>query len=336
MMNNKFKIFPWLTLILLFSCLFLNTCSSSSDSNEQSNSINITASWQMSTTITSNTFGLDNGETNTEVLYLEEMNGSFTITNFNGIWGDGNISGKNIQFIGSETSNDFGIPAILFTQGTGTVKDSTIAGNFITEVYITNDVGSGNPDGTIEFDFEMLRMEESSCYDRALFGDPQNSPYILPFPVGKSYPVYQSYCWRTGGHRNQLAYDFTIPIGDTIIAARDGIVREIREDSPDNGQGEGQHNRIFIEHDDGTAAFYAHLMQNSVVVEVNESVQQGQFIARSGNSGDSGEPHLHLGVYQSYPASEGVDVPFNFSNAQGPLDSGNGLIRSQVYLALPY
>ncbi len=335
-MNNKFTIFICLTLIFFLSCLIINTCSSSSDSNDQDNSINLTASWQITRTITANTFGLSNGETNTEVLYLEDTNGSFTITNFDGIWGDGSRSGKNIQFTGSETSNDFGMPAILFTQGNGTVNDSTIGGNFITEVYISNDVGSGNPDGTIDFEFVMLKIEESSCYDRAIFGDPQNSHYILPYPVGKSYPIYQSYCWRTGGHRNQLAYDFTIPIGDTIIAARSGIVREIREDSPDNGEGDGQHNRIFIEHDDGTAAFYAHLMQNSIVVEVNESVQQGQFIARSGNSGQSGEPHLHLGVYQSYPATEGIDIPFNFSNTQGSLDSANGLIRGQVYLALPF
>jgi murein DD-endopeptidase MepM/ murein hydrolase activator NlpD len=201
---------------------------------------------------------------------------------------------------------------------------------------MTNPVGSQNPDGTINSDFLMKKLAETTCYNRASFGDPANSPYILPFPVGASYPVYQSYCWRAGGHRDQLAYDFAIPIGDTVVAIRGGVVRSLREDSPDNGEGYGEHNFVIIEHDDGTAAFYAHLMQYSVVVEVGDTVNTGQYFSFSGNSGQSGEPHLHIGVYQSYPTVEGVDVPINFRNAEGPLDSRNGLIRWAVYRALPY
>ena len=65
-------------------------------------------------------------------------------------------------------------------------------------------------------------------------GDRIKSYYILIYPVVVAYRVYQNYCGRTGGHRNQLAYDFTNPIGDTIVAARGGIVRDVREDSPDD------------------------------------------------------------------------------------------------------
>lgn len=165
------------------------------------------------------------------------------------------------------------------------------------------------------------------------------SPYILPYRVGKSYLVTQSYCDPTGSHQNQLAYDFRIPIGADIIAARAGTVYRVKDDAPDIGTLKyvGQHNFIFIVHDDGTVAFYAHLKRNSVVVEVGEYVQAGQLIATSGNSGSTGEsPHLHFGVYESYYPQTEFDVPVNFRNAAGELDDRGGLMVRRYYEAIPY
>jgi murein DD-endopeptidase MepM/ murein hydrolase activator NlpD len=322
---------------LVFSLIVIQTCSK--DSTEPQNGellSDVTGSWTLTTTITANTFGLPNGETNTEVIYLSDSSGVLSIINFDGHWGSYSVNGKNISFTGSELSNDFDSTAVLVTTGSGSGSDSEIDGIFTTEVYMSQPVNSQNPDGSITSNFVMVKMAESPCYGRVSFGDPANSDYVLPFPVGSAYPVYQSYCWRTGGHRNQLAYDFTIPIGDTISASRRGIVRELREDSPDNGEGEGEHNYVFIQHDDGTTAFYAHLMQYSVVVQVGDTVKIGQYFAFSGNSGKSGEPHLHIGIYQNYPPVEGVDIPINFRNAEGQLDSRNGLFRGVIYRALPY
>ena len=153
------------------------------------------------------------------------------------------------------------------------------------------------------------------CMERAVFGDPAQSPYVLPYPSGASYKVIQAYCYPYGGHSNQLAYDFDMPIGAPVVAARAGQVRRVRDDLPDTGAtpDPGQHNNILIQHDDGTVAFYGHLKQNSIVVQVDQRVEQGQPIAASGNSGNTlGEPHLHFGVYETWPAREGFDVPVNF------------------------
>ena len=57
---------------------------------------------------------------------------------------------------------------------------------------------------------------------------------------------------------------------------------------------------------------------------------------QSGNSSQSDEPHLHFGVYEDYPPAEGVDIPVNFRNADGPLDSLGGLIRWEFYTATSY
>lgn len=176
---------------------------------------------------------------------------------------------------------------------------------------------------------------DSPCLVRAEFGDPGESPYVLPWKVGKEYYLSQSYCFSEGGHRLQLAYDFDLPVGTDVLAARAGVVKRIKQDSPDDGQGYGEHNYVFIQHDDGSVAFYAHLMQNGVPVEVGDEVAAGDVIASAGNSGLSGHPHLHFGVYQGWPPEEGRYVPVNFRNAAGQHDSRGGLVSWRLYEALP-
>ena len=178
-----------------------------------------------------------------------------------------------------------------------------------------------------------------ACMERAVFGDPSQSPYILPYPVGASYRLMQGYCYSEGGHRNQLAYDFETPVGTQVIAARSGLAMKVRNDLPDDGKQpeSGQHNHIMIQHEDGTVAFYAHLKQNSILVKVGDRVSQGQPIAASGNSGNTqGLPHLHFGVYENWPAKEGFDVPVNFKNAEGTHDKRNGLRPGGYFKALPF
>jgi murein DD-endopeptidase MepM/ murein hydrolase activator NlpD len=114
---------------------------------------------------------------------------------------------------------------------------------------------------------------------------------------------------------------------------------KVHGDLPDDGRQpeSGQHNHIMIKHDDGTVAFYAHLKQGSIVVKVGERVSQGQRIGESGNSGNTqGQPHLHFGVYESWPAVEGFDVAVNFRNAEGALDKRNGLRPGCYFRAKPY
>jgi len=188
-------------------------------------------------------------------------------------------------------------------------------------------------------DRKLPAQNPLSCLERTAALNPEESEYILPFPVGKSYILSQSYCNPYGGHSNQLAYDFAMQIGDTVCAARGGIVRQLRADQPDSGGGieASNHNYLMIEHNDGTVAFYAHLKQNSIVVEAGDVIREGQFIALSGNSGNTlGFPHLHFGVYQFWPPTETYDVPLNFRNAKGPLTESGILIADSLYTAIEY
>ena len=59
-----------------------------------------------------------------------------------------------------------------------------------------------------------------------------DSPYVLPWEVGKNYKVAQGNCTEGShsyGSYNQFAYDFTMPIGTKIVAIRSGIVVGVEE-----------------------------------------------------------------------------------------------------------
>jgi murein DD-endopeptidase MepM/ murein hydrolase activator NlpD len=179
----------------------------------------------------------------------------------------------------------------------------------------------------------------SACTARAHFGDPKKSEYVLPYPVGERHRVIQTYCNTDGSHFDQLAYDFGMPIGAEVTAARSGEVRLFQDDKPDKSSWDniGEYNYIYIEHEDGTVAFYAHLKQDSIVVSYGQNVETGQQIAKSGNSGfTAGKPQLHFGVYQSHPPQEGFDLAVNFRNTDGQLDDRGGLMKWKYYEALPY
>lgn len=170
-----------------------------------------------------------------------------------------------------------------------------------------------------------------ACLERANFGPRGESEYRLPFPAGQSYQVFQTYCGPVShGKDGQMSIDFLMPLGSDVVAARDGTVREVVQVHRDFGR---KFNRVYIEHEDGSSAFYAHLQQGSVRVQVGDVVRAGQSIASSGASGTSLE-HLHFGVAGSWPPESPDDIPVNFRNARGVHDQRGGLERGMVYEAL--
>jgi murein DD-endopeptidase MepM/ murein hydrolase activator NlpD len=173
-----------------------------------------------------------------------------------------------------------------------------------------------------------------TCLNRAVFGSAAQSAYVLPYPVGTAYPVLQSYC-EAWSHHDQLAYDFEMEVGTPISAARAGLVMRVVDVYPDSDQDPNHFNYIYIRHDDGTVAFYAHVQLQSLLIAENGRVETGQLMARSGSCGTP-IADLHFGVYRSWPPREGEDLAVNFRNAEGPLDSRGGLRRGISYLALPY
>jgi murein DD-endopeptidase MepM/ murein hydrolase activator NlpD len=62
----------------------------------------------------------------------------------------------------------------------------------------------------------------------------------------------------------------------------------------------GQWNAAYIQHDDGSIAWYGHLKNGSVTPKlVGEKLAVGEYVGVVGSSGNSSGPHLHLEVYNS-------------------------------------
>ena len=169
------------------------------------------------------------------------------------------------------------------------------------------------------------------------FGSPDSSAYRLPFSVGRSYRVIQSYCpanpaW---GHHNWFAYDFDMAIGDTVLASRSGTVFAVVEGNANGTDcSGGKENFVFVAHDDGTAMQYVHLTTNGALVSRQERVAQGQPIGLSGNSGCSSGPHLHVALFRSLTNFDRQStLPFNYRNAVGALDVNHGLLQNGQYTA---
>lgn len=143
------------------------------------------------------------------------------------------------------------------------------------------------------------------------YPDAAASPYLLPWPAGQRFLCVQG---NRGivSHRGweRFSYDFAMPVGTEICAARAGtVVRVVQEND-----GHGYHwpnNLVTIEHEDKTRASYLHIRKDGSRVGVGDVVQQGQVIAESGHVGNSMLPHLHFHVRD---AEQNATLPTTFAD----------------------
>ncbi len=147
--------------------------------------------------------------------------------------------------------------------------------------------------------------------------------YRLPFS-GVPVHVGQGF----GGafsHRdpaNFHALDFALPEGTPVLAAREGVVMEIRGDFREGGRDPArfgtQANLVRVLHADGSMALYAHLAPGGTEVRPGQRVRAGDRLGLSGNTGLSTGPHLHFAV-QLNRGMRLVSVPFRMAGPLGEL-----------------
>src|SRR5690606_16891056 len=95
-----------------------------------------------------------------------------------------------------------------------------------------------------------------------------------------------------GGRRRHDGVDIFAPRGTPVLAAADGVVRDVRVSAVGGKV-------IWLEAaDDDVAYYYAHL--DAQLVGVGARVRAGEVIGRVGNTGNArrASPHLHFGVYR--------------------------------------
>ena len=177
--------------------------------------------------------------------------------------------------------------------------------------------------------------------------------YILPF-IGK-WTVINGGAVKTLSHSwailpQRYAYDFIIMdddgnffsgdkdllqsyhcYGKDIIAPADGEVVKVSKQYKDS-RVDGKNvycdapdiwgNSITIKHKECEYSMIAHLMPNSITINVGDTVKQGEVIAKCGNSGNTSMPHIHFQLQSSKNAflSSGIPIAFTNIKAQNKLN----------------
>lgn len=115
-------------------------------------------------------------------------------------------------------------------------------------------------------------------------------PALLPAdgPVVSGYGMRSHPILRV--RKMHHGIDVVVPVGSPVVSAADGVIRTA-EFSPTYGH------YIEVEHPaSGYTTLYAHLSKIHSHVRPGRSVQRGEEIALSGNSGRSTGPHVHYEV----------------------------------------
>ena len=157
---------------------------------------------------------------------------------------------------------------------------------------------------TLSTAHESLAQSSSSAPS-----DVKSEPEVdVPFGCGYAFPVSQTH--NTGSHlQNDVwAWDFRMPEGTPVVAARDGVVRMARGDSTEGGcdpRFAPSANYVVLDHGEGTETQYLHF--SAVVVHLGDRVKAGDLLGFSGKTGWACGAHLHFKV--AHPNSVGWNNP---------------------------
>ena len=123
--------------------------------------------------------------------------------------------------------------------------------------------------------------------------------YSLPVPKNALQRIDRiSSPAHVGKLRN--AIDFIVAENTPVLAAAEGVVTFVKDDSHIGGPGiEYWHdsNFIVIQHANGEYSRYDHLAHRSATVRAGQQVKRGQVIARVGMTGFTYLPHIHFQVF---------------------------------------
>lgn len=131
---------------------------------------------------------------------------------------------------------------------------------------------------------EELAKKNNGVYTGGAFSWPlpMNQNKITSKYGNRTYKIWGK--WTTDFHRG---IDVSIPSGTSVYACADGKVEKAQWS---NSYGY----YVLISHGSGYTTLYAH--NTSLNVKVGQRVSRGDLIAKSGSTGNSSGPHLHLEI----------------------------------------
>ncbi|MEK7182144.1 MAG: peptidoglycan DD-metalloendopeptidase family protein [Patescibacteria group bacterium] len=190
-----------------------------------------------------------------------------------------------------------------------------------------------------QFEKELLNLES----ELRITIDPNSIPRaragVLNWPLDNIFVT--QYFGDTEFSKTTTAYngnghngiDFRASVGTKIKASLGGVI--VGTGNTDESRGCYSYGKwILIKHENGLSTLYAHL--SLIKVNAGETVNTGDIIGYSGNTGYSTGPHLHLTVY----ATQGVKIVrlgdikkiTNCSNVKMPVAPLNAYLNPLDYL----
>ncbi len=154
---------------------------------------------------------------------------------------------------------------------------------------------------------------------KGILKDDTSFVYHLPYETNTKHLLVQGY-FSKFSHKERAALDFKMKRRTTVVAAREGVVVRVKKDGNNGGWNKKYRpfgNVIVIQHADGTRAGYWHLTYNSALVNVGDTVKQGQAIGLSGKTGYTLFPHLHFIVWRFDDKGNWMQVGTRFLTSKG-------------------
>lgn len=135
------------------------------------------------------------------------------------------------------------------------------------------------------------------------FIKPSDAPASSPFGPTRKYigvsKVTGKACEKVSVHRG---YDMAAPVGTEVVAPAAGTVILADPDLYYEG------GTVFLDHGHGLVSVFMHLSE--VDVKPGDTVQRGDLLAKTGNTGRTTGPHLHWAVKWRNPENDSRDGDF--------------------------
>jgi hypothetical protein len=147
--------------------------------------------------------------------------------------------------------------------------------------------------------------------------------YLLPITPGKSAQIYELSPDKSTDSSSWYVLRLRMKAGDTIYAARKGVVNEIQDQNGANDAGQisvGTENFIEITQPDCSFARYGILKKNGSLVKPGQSVKAGQPIGIVGGDTFGRGSDIRFSVYY-----------YQEENAQAGMNKGRHYIVTQIW-----
>jgi tape measure domain-containing protein len=162
--------------------------------------------------------------------------------------------------------------------------------------------------GTMDFGYKGLKNSIKDLiagwFDELEGGD-GDSGWLLKHDILQTFGNYTGGLMFNGG--KHYGVDFGMPTGTSIKALTDGTVTQAGAVSGGGG------NQVTIKEPGGKwYQWYMHMMNGGVKAKKGQKVKAGDEIGKSGSTGNSTTPHLHIQRMKGYPSNETAVDPMKW------------------------